>query len=216
MASTVVEKILARAAGRDSVRAGEVVAPAVDLALSHENAALVISQFREMFEGTGRTARPWDPARIAIVFDHRVPAESARTATNHSRVRTFVAGQAIEKFHDVRGDVGGICHQVLPEYGYVRPGDRRHRDGGRVGARRPACAGGPGNGPGGGWRTVRPARRAEGPRPPPGVAAGRRGGQLPRAGVPRAGAPRAVVAGPRHTSETRTCPERTAWRRRDG
>jgi 3-isopropylmalate/(R)-2-methylmalate dehydratase large subunit len=122
MASTVVEKILARAAGRDSVRAGEVVAPAVDLALSHENAALVISQFREMFEGTGRTARPWDPARIAIVFDHRVPAESARTATNHSRVRTFVAGQAIEKFHDVRGDVGGICHQVLPEYGYVRPG----------------------------------------------------------------------------------------------
>jgi 3-isopropylmalate/(R)-2-methylmalate dehydratase large subunit len=26
------------------------------------------------------------------------------------------------KFHDIRGDEGGICHQILPENGYVRPG----------------------------------------------------------------------------------------------
>jgi 3-isopropylmalate/(R)-2-methylmalate dehydratase large subunit len=26
------------------------------------------------------------------------------------------------RFHDIRGDEGGICHQVLPENGYVRPG----------------------------------------------------------------------------------------------
>ncbi|MBM4063797.1 MAG: hypothetical protein FJ265_22260, partial [Planctomycetes bacterium] len=28
----------------------------------------------------------------------------------------------ITRFHDVRGDDGGICHQILPENGYVRPG----------------------------------------------------------------------------------------------
>jgi 3-isopropylmalate/(R)-2-methylmalate dehydratase large subunit len=28
----------------------------------------------------------------------------------------------IRKFHDIRGDLGGICHQILPESGYVRPG----------------------------------------------------------------------------------------------
>lgn len=122
MGATAVEKILARASGRASARAGDVVEPRVDLAMSHENAALVINQFLEIHEGTGLPARPWDPSKIAIIFDHRVPAESAKTATNQKRVRAFVAEHRIAKFHDIRGDVGGICHQVLPERGYVRPG----------------------------------------------------------------------------------------------
>lgn len=122
MGMTVAEKILARAAGLASVKAGDVVEPRVDLAMSHENAALVINQFKEVYEGTGREAKPWDPSRIAIIFDHRVPAESPKTATNQKKIREFVAQHGIAKFHDVRGDVGGICHQILPEYGYVRPG----------------------------------------------------------------------------------------------
>jgi 3-isopropylmalate/(R)-2-methylmalate dehydratase large subunit len=122
MGMTVVEKILARACGRASVKAGDVVEPEVDLAMSHENAALVISQFLEIHRDTGLTPRPWDPSRITIVFDHRVPAESAKTATNQKKVREFVAAQGIARFHDVRGDVGGICHQILPENGYVLPG----------------------------------------------------------------------------------------------
>jgi 3-isopropylmalate/(R)-2-methylmalate dehydratase large subunit len=122
MGMTVVEKILARATGRASVKAGEVVEPAVDLAMSHENGALVINQFQEIYKGTGREPNVWDPSRVAIIFDHRVPAESAKTATNQKKVRDFVHKQGIQKFHDVRGDQGGICHQILPEYGYVRPG----------------------------------------------------------------------------------------------
>ena len=61
--------------------------------------------------------------KIGIIFDHRVPAESPKTASNQKKIREFVAANAIAKFHDIRGDVGGICHQVLPENGYVRPGD---------------------------------------------------------------------------------------------
>jgi 3-isopropylmalate/(R)-2-methylmalate dehydratase large subunit len=119
---TLVQKILAQAAGRSQVQVGEVVEPQVDLAMSHENGALVLNQFKEIFQGTGLPARVWDPQRIAIVFDHRVPAESAKTATNQLRVRQFVEQQGIAKFHDIRGDEGGICHQILPEHGYVRPG----------------------------------------------------------------------------------------------
>ncbi len=104
------------------MRVGEVVEPAVDLAMSHENAALVINQFLEIFEGTGLAPRVWDPSKIVIVFDHRVPAESSKTATNQKKVREFVAAHGIRRFHDIRGDEGGICHQVLPENGYVRPG----------------------------------------------------------------------------------------------
>jgi 3-isopropylmalate/(R)-2-methylmalate dehydratase large subunit len=119
---TVAQKILARAAGVPFVKVGDVVEPAVDLAMSHENTALVINQFLEIFQGTGLEPTVWDPSKIAIIFDHRVPAESAKTATNQKKVREFAGAQFIAKFHDVRGDQGGICHQVLAEEGYDRPG----------------------------------------------------------------------------------------------
>ena len=119
---TIVQKILARATGQPSVEVGEVVEPTVDLAMSHENAALVINQFLDVFKGTGLEPKVWDPSRIAIIFDHRVPAESSKTATNQKKVREFVGQHGIQRFHDIRGDEGGICHQVLVEYGYSRPG----------------------------------------------------------------------------------------------
>jgi 3-isopropylmalate/(R)-2-methylmalate dehydratase large subunit len=118
----MVEKILSRAAGKPAVKAGDVVEPRVDLAMSHENAALVLNQFDEIYRGTGLEAKVWDPSKIAIIFDHRVPAESSKTATNQKKVREFVSRQGITRFHDIRGDEGGICHQILPENGYVRPG----------------------------------------------------------------------------------------------
>ena len=122
MSMTIVEKILARASGLQAVKVGDVVEPKVDLAMSHENAALVINQFKEIYQGTNRAPKIWDPSRVAVIYDHRVPAESAKTASNQKKVREFVGAQSVTKFHDIRGDVGGICHQVLPESGYVRPG----------------------------------------------------------------------------------------------
>jgi len=122
MPQTVVQKILARASGKPSVDVGEIVEPAVDLAMSHDNGALVINQFLDIYSGTGLKPVVWNPKNIALIFDHRVPAESKKTATNQGKVRAFVAEQGIEKFHDIRGDEMGVCHQILPEYGYVRPG----------------------------------------------------------------------------------------------
>lgn len=122
MGLTMVEKILARATGQKKVKAGQVVEPKVSLAMSHENAALVINQFLEVYKDTGLKPRVWDPDKIAIILDHRVPAESSKTATNQKKIREFVAAQKIKKFHDIRGDEGGICHQILPESGYVLPG----------------------------------------------------------------------------------------------
>jgi 3-isopropylmalate/(R)-2-methylmalate dehydratase large subunit len=122
MGMTVAEKVLARASGLASVKAGDVVEPKVDLAMSHENAALVVNQFLEVYQGTSLQPNIWDPSRVSIIFDHRVPAESPKTASNQKKVREFVASQGIGKFHDIRGDIGGICHQILPENGYVRPG----------------------------------------------------------------------------------------------
>ena len=122
MKQTLVQKILAKASGRSYVQVGEVVEPQVSLAMSHENAALVINQFQEIYQGSPLPANVWSPDKIAIIFDHRVPAESKKTATNQKLIREFVAEQRITKFHDIRGDQGGICHQILPENGYVIPG----------------------------------------------------------------------------------------------
>jgi 3-isopropylmalate/(R)-2-methylmalate dehydratase large subunit len=122
MGMTMVQKILAKATGQAKVQVNDVVEPKVSLAMSHENGALVINQFNEIYQGTGIDARVWDPSRIAIIFDHRVPAESSKTAGNQKKIREFAAKQGITKFHDIRGDEGGICHQILPENGYVLPG----------------------------------------------------------------------------------------------
>jgi homoaconitate hydratase family protein len=115
MGMTLAEKILARAAGCEHVSPDQIVIARVDLAMSHENADLVRKSFLEI--GVGRV---WDPSKIVIVFDHRVPAESEKTATTHQAVREFIAAQGIAHFYDVGR--GGICHQVLPENGHVRPG----------------------------------------------------------------------------------------------
>ena len=115
MGMTLAEKILARASGRERVVPDEIVVAQVDLAMSHENADLVRKSFAEI-----GVSRVWDPTRIAIIFDHRVPAESEKTATTHKAVREFVGAQGITNFYDVGR--GGICHQVLPENGHVRPG----------------------------------------------------------------------------------------------
>jgi len=115
MGMTLAEKILARAAGHDQVEPDQVVVARVDLAMSHENADLVRKSFLEI-----AVRRVWDPTKIVIIFDHRIPAESERTAATHKAVREFVAAQGIPHFYDVGR--GGICHQVMPENGHVRPG----------------------------------------------------------------------------------------------
>ncbi len=114
MSGTIAEKILARVSGKKEVNAGDFIDANVDLAMSHDNALLVLKTFKEMDR-----KKVWNPQKIAIVLDHRSPANSIKTADNQNLIRKFVRNQKIRNFYDV-GE--GICHQVLPEYGLVRPG----------------------------------------------------------------------------------------------
>lgn len=114
MSLTISEKILARASGKSSVEAGEIVDANVDLAMSHDNAALVSDVFKQI-----GVEKVWNPDKIVIVLDHRTPANIIKAAEAHKNIRKFVRDQGIRNFYDV-GE--GICHQVLPERGYVKPG----------------------------------------------------------------------------------------------
>jgi 3-isopropylmalate/(R)-2-methylmalate dehydratase large subunit len=113
----IIEKILARASGKDEVTPGEIVEASVDVAMIHDlTGPLAIKSFRKI-----GVEKVWDSQRIVAVFDHLVPAPSERAAELHSIVREFVTEQKIENFYDIGR--GGICHQVMPEKGHVRPGE---------------------------------------------------------------------------------------------
>ncbi len=114
MGMTFAEKVLARKAGLESVKAGQIVTVKPDRLLTHDNTADIAAKFRQI--GVTRVA---DPAMHVIVLDHVAPAANETYAASHKATRAFVAEQGIAAFYDI-GE--GICHQVLPERGHAWPG----------------------------------------------------------------------------------------------
>lgn len=114
MAMNLAEKIIARAAGRASVTPGEVIMAQVDLAMMHDSGGP--RRVQPMLQRLN--AKVWDPAKVAVVTDHYVPAVDAETAGILDLTRKWVKSAGIEKFYDMQG----ICHVVLPERGLLRPG----------------------------------------------------------------------------------------------
>lgn len=112
---TIAEKILAKASGKKAVLPNEIVMAEVDVAMSHENADVVLRSFCDI-----GIKKVWDNEKIVILFDHRIPAESEKSATTHKRLRAFVKEQNIKYFYDMKE---GICHQILSEFGHCRPGE---------------------------------------------------------------------------------------------
>ena len=112
--STLVEKIIARAAGVDRVAPGQLVTAQVDLAFAHDSSGprRWAPMLRELGVGL------WDPQKVAIVSDHYVPAVDAESARILKLAREFAAEHQVGAFFDMVG----ICHLVLPEHGLIRPG----------------------------------------------------------------------------------------------
>jgi 3-isopropylmalate/(R)-2-methylmalate dehydratase large subunit len=114
LASTLAEKIIARAAGRDRVRPGEIVTCKVDLAMMHDSGGP--RRIKPILEKLG--AKVWDRDKVVVISDHYVPATDAESATILDLTRKWVAENRIERFYDMQG----ICHVVLPERGHLKPG----------------------------------------------------------------------------------------------
>ncbi len=110
---TFAQKVLSRVSGHE-VREGEIVSAKIDLAMSHENSALVLKAFREI-----GAKGIWNKDKVVMLFDHRVPAPTVKAAEAHREVREYASQEEIPHFYDA-GE--GICHQVLPEKGHVLPG----------------------------------------------------------------------------------------------
>ena len=108
---TLVEEIFSRRAGK-KVEAGEIVLLDVDYIMSHDNTTpLAIKAFREI----GKPIK--DVNKIVIHFDHAYPAPNLLAAEAQQRIVKFIREQGVEHFYH-----RGVCHQVMMEEGYVRPG----------------------------------------------------------------------------------------------
>src|SRR5258705_1760714 len=112
MGMTIIEKILARKAGLESVSVGDTVVVDVDMTV------LVDLQSATMWIPP---LRIHNPDKLAIVMDHAVPAPTIKDAAGGSHARTFAADFGIKRFFDVGRH--GICHQVIAENGLARPGE---------------------------------------------------------------------------------------------
>ncbi len=115
---TISEKIFSRAAGK-TVKTGDFVLANIDRAMTHDiTGPLAVDGFYEIMRDK-EEKRVWDPSKIVILFDHQVPADSLNAAANHTMLRKFAKEQGILNY-DV---YEGVCHQVMPEKGHVKPGD---------------------------------------------------------------------------------------------
>jgi len=114
MGATIIEKIIARNIGVDCVKPGQIVTVNVDRVMIHD---IFIPFVADKFEEMGFT-KLWDADKVVLIYDHLVPASQLDDA------RHFKAGNAFaEKYgmkHVHRSD--GICHQLMTEAGYVKPG----------------------------------------------------------------------------------------------
>ena len=114
MGQTITEKIFSRHCGKEC-SAGDVVMAPIDGAMIHDiTGPLAIDVFREM-DGE----RVFDPKKVIMLFDHQIPADSIRAAEIHQSLRAFAREQGIHNY-DLKE---GVCHQVVPEKGRVKPGD---------------------------------------------------------------------------------------------
>ena len=109
-----IEKILARASGRGSVKAGEIITASVDFAEIND---LYLQTLRSFDEIGGENV--WDKDRVAFVFDHYAPCPTIRSAGIHKEMREFAASQGLTYHFDIDQ---GVCHQVMAEAGVICPG----------------------------------------------------------------------------------------------
>jgi 3-isopropylmalate/(R)-2-methylmalate dehydratase large subunit len=112
MGMTIIEKLLARAAGKDKVSVGDIVTVKVDQAVTLDST----------FSIPGRFPIPekvWDPEKIALVFDHTIPIPNVVIANGLKNGRAFAKKFGIRFFSEGRH---GISHQLVAELGLARPG----------------------------------------------------------------------------------------------
>lgn len=114
MGQTIIEKIVSRNIGHD-VKPGDIVTVNVDRVMIHD---IFIPFVADKFEEMGFT-RLWNPDKVVLIYDHLVPASQVDDTRHFRAGDAFAEKYGMKNVH--RSD--GICHQLMTEALYVKPGD---------------------------------------------------------------------------------------------
>jgi 3-isopropylmalate/(R)-2-methylmalate dehydratase large subunit len=139
---TLTEQVLARAAGKARVQAGDNIWVNADVLMTHDVCGPgTIGVFKREF---GKDAKVWDRQRVVIIPDHYIFTADSASNRNVNVLRDFVREQGLPYFYDVIDDpngtwqfdaskgsfarqfgsrYGGVCHSTLPQKGHTRPGE---------------------------------------------------------------------------------------------
>lgn len=121
MAQTIAEKLLTRNNLKgEMVRAGDFLEARIDGAMCHYHASEPMHDMA--IEAGFKDGLPevWDRDRIFVLLDHHQPTLSQKLADENALVRREVERLGIRCFHDSEP---GIAHQMMLDYGLVRPGE---------------------------------------------------------------------------------------------
>ena len=125
MGMTITEKIIARAANKNMVAAGDIVVANVDklyikdLRFSKkEDAKGLYGVLLEVLKSMGKQ-QVWNGRNIVVNLDEQ-PPRNERRAEGQERARDFAREQRAVLYE---GQEGGIGHNVMVEHGHVKPGE---------------------------------------------------------------------------------------------
>ncbi len=112
---TMIEKILMRNAAVCDITAGEIVVTKPNRLMVHDIfVPFVDKKFQQMgFDEI------WDTDALVLIHDHLVPAANTDDVRHLAAGRAFAARHLLPHVHET----DGICHQLMVEKGYVKPGD---------------------------------------------------------------------------------------------
>jgi len=117
MGMTITEKILARASGQESVKAGQLINAKLDVVMCHDvTTPPAISMLAE--KGIDKV---FDVEKIVVTPDHFQPAKDIKSAELHKRLDDWALRHKIKHYYKVGR--AGVCHALLPEQGHIRPGE---------------------------------------------------------------------------------------------
>ena len=107
MGMTIAEKIIAAAAGVESVRPGDIHTVNLDRMMSNDGTTHLTV---DMYNNQLNHPHIADPKKLVFIVDHNVPSDNPKTAASQKKMRDFARENGIDFWEGK-----GVCHQIMME-----------------------------------------------------------------------------------------------------
>jgi len=111
----IIEQIIAKKTGKETVKAGDELCVPVDLSIAHDvTGPMAIEQFRKI-----GARKVFDKDKVMFAIDHNIPSSSVDSRLQYNILKHFSKDMGIKLYH--QGD--GVVHQLAAEKVLYKKGD---------------------------------------------------------------------------------------------